>query len=256
MRKSQAAPAYPIRSVEHALTLLRLFAQRRRMRIADVAAELAVAPSTASRLVAMLEHHRFVEKEEGSPAYVVGSTLRELGIAAVSELDIRSQIHPYLEALAAETGESAQFGILQGGTVVFIDFVEGRRYLRVSSRVGTVLPAHCLATGKALLADLPRDEFLRHYPRERLQVITEPTIRSRTQLERELAVVRKRGYATSFRESEDDVYAVAAVVRDVAQRVRGAISLAIPQTRMTERTIASLATAVQRSARAISAGLL
>lgn len=254
--KKSAAPAYPIQSVDHALTLLRTFSERRRMRIADVAAELSVAPSTASRLVAMLEHHGFVEKDEDSPAYVVGSALRDIGVAAVSEVDIRSQVHPYLEALAEESGESAQFGILQGGTVVFLDCVEGRQYLRVSSRVGTVFPAHCLATGKALLAELPREEFLRHYPRERLQEVTEPTIRSRTQLERELGAVRKRGYATSFRESDDDVYAVAAVVRDVAHRVRGAISLAVPRSRMNERNIAKLAAALQRSAKAISAGLL
>ena len=105
----------------------------------------------------MLEQHGLVEREPKSPAYVVGSALRRLGIAAVSEVDIRAQVHPYLEVLAEETGESAQFGVLQGAMVVFLDCVEGRQYLRVSSRVGTVRPAHSLATGKALLAELPRD---------------------------------------------------------------------------------------------------
>lgn len=243
VKKSAAAPAYPIQSVDHALTLLRLFSERRRMRIAEVAGELGVAASTASRLVAMLEQHEFVEKDTDSPAYVIGSALRRIGIAAVSEVDVRAQVHPYLEVLAEETGESAQFGILQGGAIIFLDCVEGRQYLRASSLVGTVTPAHLLATGKALLAELPRDEFLRLYPRD-------------PQLERELTTVREQGYATLDRESADDVYAVAAVVRDVGHRVRGAISLGAPHARANERYIAKLTTALRRSARAISGTLL
>lgn len=256
VKKSASSPAYPIESVGHALTLLRLFAERHRMRIAEIAAELAVAPSTASRLVAMLEQHGFVERDVKSPAYVVGTELRRLGIAAVSEVDVRAQVHPYLEALAEETGESAQFGILQEAMVVFLDCVEGGQYLRVSSRVGTVRPAHSLATGKALLAELSRDELLALYPRERLEDAGESAIKTRSQLERELAVVRSRGYATLLRENAADVYAVAAVVRDVGQRVRGAISLAAPHTRMKDRYVAKMTAALLRSAKAISGTLL
>ena len=52
MRKSEAAPAYPIQSVEHALTLIDLLAAKRRLTITEIAGRLEVAPSTASRLVA------------------------------------------------------------------------------------------------------------------------------------------------------------------------------------------------------------
>jgi DNA-binding IclR family transcriptional regulator len=254
--KKSGSPAYPIQSVEHALTLLGLFSERRRLSVGTVAKELQVAPSTASRLVAMLEHHGYVSGNAGSRDYIVGAKLRDIGLAAVRELDIRPQMRPYLEALSAETGETAQLGILQGQYVIFLDCVEGHHNLRVSSRVGSLLPAHCLSTGKALLAELPPDDFALLYPRERLQQLTPQTISSTAKLQRAINDVRKRGYASSFSESETGISTVAVSIRDMAGRTRCAVSLAAPDSRLTSKNAETFANVLRRSAKAISATLL
>jgi len=93
----------------------------------------------------MLEHHGYVGREPDSRDYILGERLRDIGLAAVRELDIRPQTRPYLEALSAETGETIQMGILQGQYVIFLDCVEGHHNLRVGSRVGSLLPAHSLS---------------------------------------------------------------------------------------------------------------
>jgi IclR family acetate operon transcriptional repressor len=255
VQKSRA-PAYPIQSVEHALVLLALFSERRRLSIGVAAKELKVAPSTASRLVAMLEHHGYVSREPDSRDYILGARLRDIGLAAVRELDIRPQTRPYLEALSAETGETIQMGVLQGQYVIFLDCVEGHHNLRVSSRVGSLLPAHCLSTGKALLAELRPDDFALLYPRDRLQQLTPQTIANRANLQHALSDVRKRGYATSFSESEAGISTVAVSIRDMAGRTRCAISLAAPHSRLTSKNAAAFANVLRRSAKAISATLL
>ncbi len=254
MRKSGTV-AYPIQSVGHALTLLDLFSERRRLAIGDIAKLLAVSPSTASRLVAMLEHHAYVARDPDSKAYVIGGKLRDVGLDAIRELDIRPQTRPYLENLSAETGETTQVGILQGQTVIFLDCVEGYHNLRVSSRVGALLPAHSLSTGKALLAELPQDDLLALYPRERLPAVTPRTIATRTQLLRELALVKKRGYATSFSESDADVSTVAASIHDAVGRVRCAISIAAPSSRLKRENVDALSISLHRTAKAIGASL-
>jgi DNA-binding IclR family transcriptional regulator len=256
MPRSATAPAYPIQSVDHALELLDLFALRRRLTIGEVANHLAVAPSTASRLVAMLQSRGYVAREADSRAYIVGTKLRDVGLAAVRELDIRPQIHPYLEALSADTGETVQIGILQGQTIVFLDSVEGWHSLRVTSRVGELLPAHSLATGKALLAELSPQDFLELYPREKLHAITRRTTTSRSTLQRELALVAKRGYATAFCESADDISTVAVSVRDVIGRVRCALSIAAPASRLSSKNVDKYAALARQAGRAIGAGLL
>lgn len=254
--KKSGAPAYPIQSVDHALVLLALFSERRRLSVGAIAKELHVAPSTASRLVAMLEHHGYVHREADSRDYVIGTRLREIGLAAVRELDIRPQTRPYLEALSAETGETVQVGILQGQYVIFLDCVEGRHNLRVSSRVGSLLPAHCLSSGKALLAELSHDDVAALYPADRLQQVTPQTIASRAKLQRALGDVRRLGYATSFSESEAGVSTVAVSIRDMAGRTRCAISVAAPESRLTAKNAAAFAKVLRRSAKAISATLL
>jgi len=242
--------------VDHALELLDLFALRRRLTVGEVATHLGVAPSTASRLVAMLQARGYVGREADSRAYVVGTKLRDVGLAAVRELDIRSQVHPYLEALSADTGETVQIGILQGQTVVFLDCVEGWQSLRVTSRVGELLPAHSLASGKALLAELTPQAFLELYPREKLHAVTRRTTTSRSSLQRELALVAKRGYATAFCESVDDVSTVAVSVRDVIGRVRCALSIAAPASRLGPKNVEKFAVQARHAGRAITAGLL
>ena len=254
MRKSGTV-AYPIQSVGHALALLDLFAERRRLSITDIAKLLAVAPSTASRLVAMLEHHAYVARDRDSKAYVIGDKLRDIGLAAIRELDIRPQTRPYLETLSAETGETTQVGILQGQTVIFLDCVEGYHNLRVSSRVGSLLPAHSLSTGKALLAELSLDDLLALYPRERLQALTPRTISNRTHLLREVALVKKRGYATAFSESDIDISTLAVSIHDAIGRVRCAVSIAAPSSRLKRENADELAISLRRTAKAIGASL-
>lgn len=255
MPRDAAAPAYPIQSVDHALQLLDLFAERRRLTISAIASELGVAPSTASRLVAMLQARGYVSRERDSRAYVVGTKLRDIGLAAVRKLDIRPQVRPYLEALSAETGETVQIGILQGQTVVFLDCVEGWHSLRVTSRVGELLPAHSLATGKALLAEMTPQDFLDLYPREKLGTVTRKTITTRATLQRELVLVAKRGYATSFGESFDDIATVAVSIRDVVGRVRCGLSIAAPASRLSAKNAGKFASLARHSASAIAASL-
>jgi len=255
VRKSEATPAYPIQSVAHALDLIDLISEKRRLTITEIAKRLGVALSTASRLVAMLEQYGYAARDQDSKAYVVGGKIRDAGLAAVRELDIRPQTRPYLEMLAAETGETTQIGVLQGQTVVFLDCVEGYHHLRVSSRVGSLLPAHSLSTGKALLAELSRDDLIALYPREELQRLTPRTIANRTNLLRDLAAVRKRGFATSFSESTIDISTLAVSIKDAAGRVRCAVSIAAPTSRFKSENVGKLAGSLRRSAKAIGASL-
>ena len=151
-------PAYPIASVNNALRLLLLFRSQPRVRLSEASEHLGVAHSTAHRLLAMLAYHGFVRQEQDSRAYITGPALVEIGLAAVSQLDIRRHARPALERLAGTLGETVHLAVLEGGNVRYLDAVESSRALRVASRTGSVLAASCTASGKALLAALPEAE--------------------------------------------------------------------------------------------------
>jgi IclR family transcriptional regulator, acetate operon repressor len=120
--------------------------------------------------------------------------------------------------------------VLEGNGARFIDGVEGSRSLRCGTRIGLLMPAHATSGGKALLAELPGEELRRLYPHG-LPRGDQKAITSMPALQRELAAVRRRGYATNHEESEAGITAVGRCVLDRDGRAFGAVVIAVPSVR-------------------------
>jgi DNA-binding IclR family transcriptional regulator len=185
----------------------------------------------------MLQYHGFIEQDPETKVYYAGPVLTEIGLAAFREIDIRGTLRPLLEALADEFQETVQLVTLRGTEVQFLDCVESTRVLRTSSRVGVKLPAHCTAAGKVLLAGLSPEQLRELYPDSSLEQRTPRSLATREALEAELADVRKHSYAVQFGESEEDVAAVAALVRG-SGRPRSAMAITAPASRLSKRQAA------------------
>jgi DNA-binding IclR family transcriptional regulator len=242
-------PAYPITSVNNALKLLLTFRDKQQLALSDASAYLGVAHSTAHRLLAMLAYHDFVRQERGQRVYVAGPALIEIGLAAVRQMDLRSIARPVLESLAAQTGETVHLSKLNGANVLYLDGIESTKAVRVTTRTGNVLPAHCTASGKALLADLTPEELRDIYPARRpLVATTGRSITRRTDLERELEAVRERGFATNDEESEEGVASMAVAVHNARRLVIASLSVSVPVHRLTDRTREGAVDALRKAA--------
>jgi IclR family acetate operon transcriptional repressor len=236
-------PQYPIESVDNALRLLLLFTEQPRIRLTDASKYLGVASSTAHRLLAMLQYRGFVRQDGASKAYEPGPALTRLASLSARRLDIRTLVHPALERLRAEFDETVHFGRLEGQQVFFLDSVESDRPLRVSSRMGRYLPAHCTSTGKAILSTLTINELRALYPAQDLEAVTDRSLASRDALERDLEATRRRGHAVSRQESEEGVVSMAAPVIGPSGG-RYAITVSLPTQRMSPALGARLARAL------------
>jgi DNA-binding IclR family transcriptional regulator len=152
-----------------------------------------------------------------------------------------------MEALVRQTGETASLEVLAGEEVVILDGVEGPSLVGASSEVGTRWPAHATSTGKVLLAEGGQRDR-----RRRLARLTPRTITDPARLERELARIRERGWATAVGELELGYVAVGAPVRDHAGIAVAAISVGGPAARLTQDRIPELARLVSRTAHRVS----
>lgn len=244
-------PSYPIESVANVLKLLLLLREHKSLSVSAAGKAIGVAPSTAHRLLAMLQYYGFVQQDSATRKYEPGSVLIELGLTAVRQMDIRNQARPYLERLCLEVGETVHLAVLQGTNILFLESVEAPRTLRVAARTGITLPACCTAAGKAMLAELPVEQLRQLFPEELLPRATANSLATRSALERALEQVRQRGYATNNEESEPELSAVACAVRDRARRVRAAITVSAPVSRLSEEQAATIAAATRRIATAI-----
>jgi len=230
-----AAPSYLLGSVDNCLRLLVLVVERGRVRVAEAAEDLGVVPSTAHRLLATLRHNGFVVQDHRGGAYSPGPRLTELGLAALGGMSITAAARPVLERLREELEETVSLVVLNGARACFLDSVEGTRPVRVSSRTGLVLPAHCASAGKALLAALSPEDLARRYPDRRLDYRTTRSINSWEQLEQELEEVRRTGWATNFEEGDTGISAVAACIHDTGGTAIAALAIAAPSFRISGR---------------------
>ena len=243
-------PGALIGAVDNVLRLLRLFEDHEMIRVNQVARDMGLSRSTVHRMLATLLHHQFVEQDEHSRAYRPGPALVDIGLAVVSKIDIRAISHTALMELRDLTGETAHLGIMRGDTsVLFLDSVESDRMVRTGSRTGRILPAHATATGKVLLAERTDEQIAALYPSGLPEAPTPRALTALEELLEQIAEVRRLGYAVNHGESEDDVAAVAAAVRDKRGRVRCALVTTAPLSRADDAWVKTAATATMRVAR-------
>jgi DNA-binding IclR family transcriptional regulator len=175
-----------------------------------------------------------VQQDKPNGVYRPGPVLSEIGLAAIGRVDIRLVARPILEELSEQTRETVSLSLLEGRNVRFVDCAESPRSVRVGSRTGVVLPAHCTAAGKAILAALPRIELARRYRDRELTARTSTSILTWDRLEGELELIRRRGYAINVEEGEEGVCAVAAAVRDLTDAPLASLAVVLPANRMAQ----------------------
>jgi DNA-binding IclR family transcriptional regulator len=248
---------YPIASVDRALVLLRQFLVKPSITVSDAAELLGVSKSTAHRLLAMLQHHHFVQQDPQTKAYLGGSALLEIGLAMIGKLDVRTAAQPSLDLLVAETAETAHLVVLQPPNILFFDGRESPKAVRAGLRLGVTLPAQCTSAGKAILAGLANEEIRELWQGHELTGLTPNSVVSWQALEAELDRVRARGWAGNHEESEEGLEAVAAAIRAPGLRspVRAALVVAGPVHRMQNDRLESIAALVVREAEMVASRL-
>lgn len=250
---------YAIQTVMNALRLLEVFDGAVAIGVSDVARSLGLHKNNAFRLLATLEIAGYVEQYPDNELYHLGPRCLELAHAFSRNHPFASLARPVLEALVAETGETAHLGVLRDRAVAHLDGIVPSRTVVTGSRVGDRLPAHCTALGKALLIEqlerpspppAPRAERIEH-ARGRastpppahgiehwsLERSTDATITDGVKLLDEVRAGQLRGYAVDVEEFADGLHCVAAPVRDAAGRVVAAISLSGPSQRMSREML-------------------
>jgi DNA-binding IclR family transcriptional regulator len=174
-----------------------------------------------------LEAERFVVPLTPKGRIRLGPGLMPL--AASVRMELRQEVHPYLEQLSRQVCETVDLAILYNGKVLFIDQVAAPQRLQAVSAIGEAFPLYCTANGKAILAELPIEQIERILP-EQLQALTPNTFTSRARLLAELEQVRNEHIAYDREEHTLGICAVGAAIRDVSGKL-AAVTIPLPATR-------------------------
>jgi DNA-binding IclR family transcriptional regulator len=234
-----AAPAQ-VQSVDRALNVLDLLAQRGEVGVTDLAAELGVHKSTAFRLVTALERRQLVEQVGDRGKYRLGLGILRLAAATTARLDVTKESQGVCERLARELGETVNIAILDETSAMNVLQEYGNSAVGTRNWIGQRTPLHATSSGKVLLAHA--DETLRKAvltaPLERY---TEATLTDPSRLREELDQAVQQGWAATNEELEVGLTALAAPIRNGAGRVIAAISVSGPSYRLTAESFENVA---------------
>jgi IclR family transcriptional regulator, acetate operon repressor len=213
-------------AIEKALVVLEtIAAERRPVTLAFLARATGMPKQTVHRVLRQLEDAKAVQRTYRPDSFILGQRLRDLAVigiqASLATLPIRAE----MEALAAAVGESANLGMLEGRSVLYLERVEVAWPLRFTLSPNDRLPAHTVSIGKLLMAHLPtplRHDLLRSGTLERF---TEFTITDPDELEREFACIVEQGYALNNQEYHLGLVGVAVPVRSSSGDVIAAVAI-------------------------------
>ncbi len=191
--------------------------------------DLMHAPrSSVADLLRVLRARRLVAPT-AQGAWRLDFGVLQLGNAYLSEFSVREVGRPLMRDLANRTGLTCQMAVLEQSDVVYIERQDtaSRGQIRLVTEIGSRLPAHCTALGKAMLARLSDEEIDRLYgslgpwPQR-----TKNTVTSLPRLKSELSLVRRRHFAVDLEEAAEGIVCVGAAIMGVDGRPEAAISLA------------------------------
>ncbi|RRO17081.1 IclR family transcriptional regulator [Saccharopolyspora rhizosphaerae] len=240
-------PVYAIASVDHALRLAAILQLEGSLSVTDAAERLGVARSTAHRLLAMLVYRDFAEQDENK-RYRAGPVLELASHSQSSASRLRQAALPHLRELVDVLGESVNLTVRTGATARFIASAECREALRVGSREGMVFPAQQTTAGLLLLAELTDEELDAVYAGASVVPAME-------ELRRELAKVRRNGFALNQGRSERGVVAVGVPVRSSGGAAIAGMSVSMPSVRYDRRRLRPTVAALTSAAAALEADL-
>ena len=196
---------------------------------AEVTDALGLARSTTSRLLAALENNRLLER--CAPGEYVGGPLFALYAARHDRnAQLARLARPMLEQIGAATGEDVHLAVANGDAIAHIAQVDSTYLLGARDWTDIEIPPHSSALGKVLLAwgVLPR-------PGGRLETPTGHTLRTRGDLDLDLAQVRSRGFAVTRDELEVGLAGVATPVFGPEGLAVAAVGVSGPTARLTDR---------------------
>lgn len=227
------------------------------MGLAELSRALGAPKSSLAALLRGLAEEEFVVPSDGvfrlgPGAFGLGSALSE----ARRRLQSPELVRAGLRRLSERTGETTLFAVRDrdGATLTYVDVVESRNTVRFAVSAGDRRPLYATAGGRMLLAGLPEEELRGYLDSLKPQALTSSTEINKPALAEAIAAARAAGVAQTVDQAADGVTGTAALVRDAAGTVLGALIVAAPSSRLQDRRD-ELARVVKDEAAAISRSL-
>ena len=202
------------------------------MTATEINSRIGLPKQTVHRLVATLEAEGFLMRDADGKHYRPGRRLRMMGAGLLHGSRFHIVRHQILKEVAAQVKEAVNYVIPEETGMHYIDRVDTDWPFRIQLPVGTNVPFHCTASGKAFLSSMSKSVRERFVAGIKLNALTKDTHTTPEALLADLRVCAKRGYTLDNEEFMEGMIAIAVPVTDPEGRYVASLAFHGPSQRL------------------------
>ncbi|TMV45152.1 IclR family transcriptional regulator [Paenibacillus mesophilus] len=217
-----------VRAVERALDILSVFTDEIELSLTEIAAKTQLHKSTVHRLLASLEGKDFITRNAETEKYRLGFRIWELAANLSQSDDPALLLQPEMERLRDSLGETISLYVRDGGERIRIQAVQSNQAIRRVAPIGARLPLNVGASSKVLIAFAESD-----IQEQVLAELEWSGAAEKQTFVRQMAEIRRVGYATSVEEREPGAAAVSAPIFNRGHKLVAALAVSGPSNRFT-----------------------
>lgn len=227
-----------VQAVERALTLLKLIANSNTpVLAADLAVQANMNRTTVWRLLATLEAQDFVERDPFTKGYQLGFAATKLVSGMDQYTPLIRRARPVMMQLLDKVDESVLLSVPKPFGVLTIEQINPpNQSIRVADYLNTTMPLHATSNGKLLLSYFNKSELDIVFDQP-LEQFTPLTITDCKELYNEIDLIRKRGFATNFGETDENENGISAPIVDKQGQLIAFLSVSGPSFRFTKEKV-------------------
>ncbi len=219
---------------------------------AEIGRAIGLGKQTTHRLCATLQEEGFLVRDESGKGLRPGRRARLMATGIIHSSSAHIQRHQILFNLANEIGETINYVVPEDRGMAYHDRVETNWAFRIQLPIGTHVPFHCTASGKAYLASIPRAERRRLVNVMDLKAHTEGTITDPEKLLSELAQIAKQGFALDNQEFIDGMVAIGVPVVDSQNRYCASVAFHGPIQRVSVTDALAMTPVLQKASKQLT----
>lgn len=237
-----------INSIKRAIQILNLYRDGERyIGITEMARRLDLSKTTVFRVVRSLEAEGWLVQSSDSSKYGLGFEILAVASSLYRRYDWRDIVLEVMTDLKNVVDETVILSAYAVDAGICIEKVDCAEQIKLASERGQIIPLHAGATGKTLLANLPKEERKRILQKELVRY-TDRTLVDPEKLWEELDQIQKQGYAVTTGESNEGAMAIGVPIFDREGKLLYGLSVAGPLERMQQKGEEFLKESIMRAA--------
>lgn len=220
--ESGGAASGLLQSVVLTTRILEVLADRGEMGVSEIGRAFGMPRARIHRHLKTLTATGFVDQNPDTGRYRVGIKLWLTGQSVATQFDLLAAGRKVLRQLRDRIGHTVMVSSIDGDEILVLETVRGNTAVEIGTRPGTRFALNSSSQGKVALAFGPPALLERQLARP-LEATTEMACADPEALQRQIADVRRQGWAVAPEETIIGINAIGAPVFDASGHLAGTL---------------------------------